>query len=332
MANRKDNNHISLANIIAVIGIVVLAAALFLGYLYSGDNMGISALKALAWVVGFSVLLWFLIKAKSAVNERGKWRIVEVLTLVVYLALAVLSSGTAAKFFNIYASNGDLRKAASADIEALQQTIKQFKSDATSALDVTLDGMENADGNALSADLESYMAEQNLSSFDATSRDIFSEGAGGWRNKINEITLDKKSYDKSWEKALKECSEQIDGWSVLEIPQAVRSMEEISQEIDTTLTALSKGLPFPEINYNSTTFEYEIAKAYSPKEYSTETSFSEKLNDIKPYAPVGIIACVIIHLLILFNYLVAYRSDKMRPTKSSKEANKSAGGIMLKQM
>ncbi|MCR5679915.1 MAG: hypothetical protein K6G08_06885 [Prevotella sp.] len=330
MSKAKDNNHISLANIISVIGIVLLAAALFLGYFYSGDNMGISALKALAWTIGFAVLLWFLIKAKSAINELKKWRVVEIITLVVYLALAVLSSGTAAKFFNIYAANGDLRKAAGDDVEALQQTIKQFKSDANNALSVTLDGMENADGNVLSSELQNFMDEQDLSSFDATSRDFFSEGAGGWRNKINDITLDKKSYDKSWENALKECSEQIDGWSVLEIPQAVRSLEDISEEIDVTLNALSKKLPFPEINYNSTTFEYEISKAYSPKEYSTETSFSEKLNAIKPYAPIGIIACVLIHLLILFNYFVAYRSDKIRPAKSSKEANQAAGGIMLK--
>lgn len=326
---KDKSNRITVANIIAVIGIVVLAAGLFLGYLYSGDNMGISGIKAAGWALGFTFLLWFLIKAKGAVNELGKWRIVEISTLVVYLALAVISSIPMSRFFNIYVANSDLRDAATADIETMNDGIRQFQDDANSALDVTLRGLRNAADNDISVTLSNYLMEQNFDALDGSSINAFANGTGGWRGKIESITLDGQDYVEAWNDELDRCRTTIESWNVLEIPQAVQSLSDVSDEISQTLTDLSAELPFPVIERHAATEEYTIVSRYEPSTYDFAPNVVSKLNGIKATGLVGIVICAFIHLLILFNYLVAYRSDKIRPTRRSNAAG--GQGIMLNQ-
>ena len=80
MATNKSK--ITLADVLAVVGVILLAAAYFLGFLYRGDVLGISILKGVGLGAAFALLLWLLIKAKSARNYLRQWRIVEVVTLL----------------------------------------------------------------------------------------------------------------------------------------------------------------------------------------------------------------------------------------------------------
>ena len=320
---RDTSNRITIANIVAVIGIVLLAAALFLGYFYAGDNMGVSIMKGAAWALGFTFLLWFMIKAKGTQNEIKKWRIVEIAVLVVYLALAVLSSGVISKFFSIYASSGELKEAAAEDIEKIRNDIQLFKDDATTAKDETVRSMTTAMGQDLSQELTDFLLSHRLT-LNTTSIDNFD---ADWTSDIESINLSGYNYDEVWKEELDRCDEKIQGWSVLSVPKAVATLKDLSEQIASTLSEMSETLPFPTITLSEAGI-WEITGQYEAKTYESDLNVDSKLQAIRTYTPVGIAACVIIHLLILFNYFVAFRTDKIRPTRR-KEGDKPADGILL---
>ena len=93
MAKKQQAGRITIANIIAIVGIVLLLVFSFLGRSYmSGGELGFDIVIAVA-ITGFTAfLLWFLIKAKGAENNIDKWKKAELAALVVYIIFAIPAS------------------------------------------------------------------------------------------------------------------------------------------------------------------------------------------------------------------------------------------------
>ena len=92
-----------------------------------------------------------------------------------------------------------------------------------------------------------------------------------------------------------------------------------------SLTAFSKNAPFPEINNESGI--YKIIDERSDKggnAYETKSKVQDMIKDLSPFTVMGIGAMVLIHLLILFNYFMAYRTQRM-----NKKQSENDGGIVL---
>lgn len=88
MANKQSSGRITIANIIAIVGVVLLLVFSFIGHSYmSGGEMGWDIVISVAITAFTAFLLWFLIKAKGAENQLGKWRKIEYATCLPFLHL-----------------------------------------------------------------------------------------------------------------------------------------------------------------------------------------------------------------------------------------------------
>lgn len=310
MAHNK-NNSISLANVIATIGIVLLTVALFLGHFYMGDNVGISIFKSVCWSLAFTFLLWFLIKAKTADEERTKWLVIELLTLAIYLVLAVLSSSKVSKFPTVYLSASEMKATANDDVFKINQVIDLFKSTERQALTNTVIGLENACNGEVSPSLEDFVTANDFE-LSQQSIDIFKEK---WELVIdNVIDSTQTGYAEAWEAELDRCNDLIQGWSVLKIPEAVRTMSSIGEQVSAKLQEVSASLPLPVIHRTDDGI-YDIEKEHETGTYPIDSQFMPSMDRVGSYSIIGIVFCVFLHAMILFNYIVAFRSKKKRPQK-----------------
>ena len=322
MAQNKSNG-ISLANIIATIGIVLLLVFLFLGYFYSGDNLGIAILKAAAWTAGFGILLWLLIKAKTADTDLLKWRIIEGILLFLYIVIAALSSNKVARFATIYASSGELKAAATEDLSLIRQSIQKFQSTENAALTNTITGLELA---AQGESTDQLMEFVDANGFELTPASI-ANFKDKWQDRIENVTDQAQSsfYD-AWEDELERCTEQIQSWSVLKIPEAANAMKGLGPQVSAKLEEVSATLPFPVIHKNEADVS-DIVKNHEPNQYPIATTFAERFSDMSSYSIIGVAICIVLHLMVLFNYIVAYRTKRNRIKRKSIPVND--GGMSI---
>lgn len=323
MAQNKSNG-ISLANIIATFGIVLLLVFLFLGYFYSGDNIGIAILKASAWTAGFGILLWLLIKAKGADTDMTKWRVIEGILLFLYIVIAVLSSNKVARFATIYASSDELKTAATEDISLIRQGIEAFQATENAALTNTFTGLELASQGEASERLMEFV--------DANGFELSPASIGNfkdkWQDRIENITdQTQSSYYDAWDEELERCTEQIQGWSVLKIPEAVATMKDLAPQVTAKLEEISAGLPFPVIHKNEADVS-DIVKDHEASQYPIAATFADRFNNMSSYSIIGIIICIVIHVMILFNYFVTYRTKRNR-IKTNKNIAVNDGGLSI---
>lgn len=308
MAQTKDN-HISIANIFAVIGIVLLHVCIFLGYYYSGDNLGISILKASVWALAFVLLIWLIIKAKTADTDLTKWRIIEGVLVFVYIVVAVFSCPKVSRFVNIYTAADSLKVAATEDITLINDCINTFKQNERHDLTVTVTGLEVAQQGRASEALQAFVEENNFELTDVSISN-FNEK---WDDRIESIIDSTETcYAETWATALDECNNQIQGWSILKIPEAMNSMKTLSTQISAKLTEISATLPFPVIEQDESLVS-DIIEQHEGKDYNISTTFTEKIENISSFSIIGIVLTIVLHLLVLFNYLIVPRTKKVRP-------------------
>ena len=93
MEKKQDSSRITIANIVAMVGIVLLLVFSFIGHSYlSGGELGWDVMISVGITAFTAFLLWFLIKAKGAENQLDKWKIIEYVTLGVYILFAIPAS------------------------------------------------------------------------------------------------------------------------------------------------------------------------------------------------------------------------------------------------
>ena len=311
MAKNKSNG-VSLANVIAVVGIVLLSVFLFLGYFYSGDILGISIMKSAAWAAGFSLLLWLLIKAKTADTDTGKWKVIEGLLLFLYIIVALLSSNKVARFATVYSSSEELKAVATEDISHVRQGIAQFQSTENEALTNTITGLELAAQGESTQELKDFVADNGFELTDASIANFKEK----WQDRIANVTdQDLNSFYDAWDDRLMEYNDMIQGWSVLKMPETANAMRDLGPQVSAKLEEISAGLPFPVI-YKNEDDASEINRQHEGNHYPIVTTFADKFTNMSSYSIVGIALCLALHAMVLFNYLVVSRTKRVNPRKN----------------
>lgn len=305
---KQSSGGVSLANLISIVGLVALGVFLYLGKAYSDGNKGMSLLFAIGLSALFACLLWLMIHAKGVDNDFKKWRFVEYTSLGMYVIVAIFSCSIISHFFSVNSQADALKIAANTDIEEIYTIVKDFHEREKEALNITVVGMRNAvnmrDFSANDRNLKDFFSENSITP-DIESIKTFREL---WESRIEKITREGKNYREVWLKRLDIIKNQVNGWSVMEIPDAIRDIEELG-EIPTTLNLISSSLPFPAIERMGN--GYQIAYQYTGNTYTVTLSFPEKVKNINDFSLIGIILALIIHVLTLFNYVVAYRSSRV---------------------
>lgn len=73
MEKKAKNGKVTIANVIAIVGVVLLMVFTFIGHSFmSGGELGMDIVVSVAITAFIAFLVWFMIKAKGAENELAK--------------------------------------------------------------------------------------------------------------------------------------------------------------------------------------------------------------------------------------------------------------------
>jgi len=325
MASNNEKGKITIANVIAVFGIVLLTALLFLGFLYTGDTPGISILKGCGLGCVFALLLWLMMTAKSKTNleDKGKWLITEYTALALYIALAVLSFQWMTPFVNVYTAKDNIKDAVRNDIEAINTAIDDFKNNERPKMLELCNNLKTAlREERMDASVEGLLCHLlGESSLD----DVYASTIDSSIYELYADSIANVSEANGWDIELSDCEKEIRRWNILRLPQLIKKVSDLSADITEQLNDFAKRIPHYAVHDNPDVHMF-FAEQQSADTYEAEVTtpaMMQKLNS----SPWGYGACVLIHLLILFNYLVTRRSSKIRNLKKNETAMN--GGRML---
>lgn len=324
-SNNESNGKITIANIIAVFGIVMLSALFFLGFLYTGDTLGISILKGVGLGCVFALLLWFMIKAKPKTNleDKGKWMMSEYIALALYIGLAVVSCNWMTQFVNVYAAKNDIKESINKDLETIETVINDFKNN------------ERTKMSELSTDLNTALNEARM---DRSVEDLLCKlldvrnlddvGGSSIDNNIYQPYSDSIadiSEANGWDTELSTCEKEISKWNILRLPKLIERVNNLGSDVTEKLNDFAERIPHYAVHDNPSEHVYH-AEEQSADTYEVEMDTPSMMKNLKT-SPWGYGACALIHFLILFNYLMTRRSNKIRNRKSNETAIQS--GHML---
>lgn len=327
----KKNNGISIANIVAILGLVIFLVLSYLGQSYmSGGSMIWDILKSSGYTAVAAFLIWFLIKAKGAENDLKKWKILEYLVLVIYILYAVVSiqySGVI-HFFNVNDKKEQVKEFAREDIANVNKMYDEYEKFEYEKLDDIVAHLSNMDmyNNYIPNDLQNFIEDKTITIGDMSSINTYRDDI---KKKIDEY----KDYKKISDAEFKTILSQINSWSVLNIPATSQKIEKLSKEIAKRLTENSNNvsdyLPVIMVDdngyYIDGSHKIEFSSEDLNLQYKKAISEPVKLTEFENLSIIGFLSIIGIHLLILFNYIVAYRT-KTLPV--GRKMNKD-GGITL---
>ncbi len=324
--SKQNSNKITVANIVSILGLVAMAVLVYLGYSFSnaeaGGNIGTNILIASACIIITGGLLVVLIHAKGVENNFKGWLIVEIIALCLFIGASFYPSSQIMHYFVIQNQKEDLMELAKEDIENIKGQVELFKSQEAARLGINYDGIKHALGhNKYDETVKTFLEAASISSLGSAE-----EWKGLKAQEINHIELDGRTYDDEINSTIRELTSIIDNWTLFEIPQAAYRIKTESENISRYLSQISENLGFKTIE--STTNEkgqlIYTANESDSNSYEICHSFPEEFEEANGFSIIGLLMVILINLVILFNYLVAYRSRKAR-----KNAKVNIGGTPL---
>lgn len=327
MANKNNSGKLTKANIISIVGLVLLFSFTFLGHSFkSGGEMGWDILVSVAITGLAAFALWFLVKAKGAENQLEKWRIIEISTLVAYIVVVIPLSfcGGVTNFFAANAEKVSCKDKAHNDIAKIDSVFSQYENFEKDALEKTRTGLGNSVGMGMSrsSELVTYM-EHNSIKPTRTSVENFVEIQEG-----NVLGTQYEQYYNQYKAERDAIINTIDSWNVIQIPSQAKLIEDLAVQTSKWLTERSASAKRPLVEYKSQA--YRIIESNQVKQYQVEGGI-ENLEFRKAIMSAGgmnissILFLIIVHVLILLNYFVAYRTFTLGLSKNPN----NDGGITL---
>ena len=327
MAN-NNSGKITIANIIAIVGLVLLLVFSFLGHSYlSGGELGWDIIVSLAVTAFTAFLLWFMIKAKGAERDLGTWRIIEYVTLGIYIVVAIplsLFCGIM-HFFVVNDNKETIKQDAEADLQKIESVFTDYKNFEENAISITGTGLRNATGigQICDASLREFMdanhiqhTRESANNFETIQRNMLIES--GY----------KAIYD-SYTQQQNEIKNSINSWSIVQIPMKAKLIEELATSTEKELNSLAEKAKLPTITYDINSRSYTIGE-YQKKTFAIQGGidsfkFRKALKEADGFSLTAIFIVLLIHILILINYIVAYRTSNLGISKHSIED----GGMTL---
>ena len=272
--------------------------------------------------------LWFLVKAKSAENQLEKWRIIEISTLVAYIVVVIPLSfcGGVTNFFAANADKGSYKDKAHNDIAKIDSVFSQYENFEKNAVLQTGTGLGNSVGMGMSrsSELVTYM-EHNSIKPTQTSVENFVELQKG-----NVLGTQYEQYYKQYKLERDAIINTIDSWNVIQIPSQAKLIEDLAVQTSKWLTERSASAKLPLVKYDSMSRAYTIKLSNQVMQYQVEggienLEFRKTIMSAEGMNMSSILFLIIVHMLILLNYFVAYRTFTLGLTKNPN----NDGGVTL---
>ena len=204
----EKKNGISIANILAMLGLAGLGVLSFFGLFFQSPdgNLTKPVLLAVAIVAGFSLLLIVMVRTKGANDNPDKWRFVEWGALLIYLVAAFFAAKPTLHFFYVVSEKENLQTMAKEEIAGIEQLYKAYD-----------EWKDDALGNAI-GQADNYMANpQYLSDPDDNPLHQYVAGKmvgnpakwGGIQEKVVSLMTDPRIID---------LQKRVSEWEFLKIP------------------------------------------------------------------------------------------------------------------
>ena len=311
--SRNNNGKISIANIIAMIGLAGIGVITFLGLLLhssdAGSTMSILGSIALVAVLGF--LLFMSIKAKGAEENLDIWRYVEWASVLLYVLVAILFSSPFLRFFYVIGEKETMQTQAKKEANAIESLYNYYDHEREKNINDAVEQMKNyfdrGQHKFINNDqLAQYMKKYSISS--SATIDIWAFNARD-KSKLKE------------DAEFKKIKEQIEVWNYMQLSElslklkdkgfsawksVADKIEKMRDESDLIPVIAGGGSqPYSLDGYA----KFELGD--KPK-----AKFSEMLMNANGSTMMGWIIYAVLNLLVLLNYAVAYRSEFVRPRRT----------------
>lgn len=308
----EKNNGISIANILAMLGLAGLGVLSFFGLFFQspGGNLTKPVLLAVAIVAGFALLLIIMVRTKGANDNPDKWRFVEWGALVIYLVAAFFAAKPTLHFFYVVSEKEHLQAMAKEEIAGIEQLYKTYGE----WKDETL-------GNAI-GQADNYMANPQ---YQADSEDnplhhyVTGKMAGNpkkWgsvQDKIISLVADPRIAD---------LQKRVSAWEFLKLPSLasdlVKAEDGAWKRVEDKLKTLKDDdLQLIPVITGGVGEPYALA-GLAEFELPTQMApaFTKALSSGNHSTALGWIIYVVLHLLILLDYLLSRRSSFVGPSKN----------------
>lgn len=319
MATKQTSGRITIANIIAIVGLALLLLFSFLGRSYkSGGELGWDIVISVAITAFTAFLLWFLIKAKGAENHLDNWKKAEFTALAFYIILAIPTSifGGIMHFFVVNNQKEQFQKYAKADLKQITDLVTKYENFENQALTKTQTGLSNATGpNQIWDDALTRFMEQNNISHDRNSAKTFIDLQ---RTKL--VGAGFSTYKNKIETECNEIESVINSWSVMQISSKAKKIDELAKSVGDELSKLSVNAKLPVVVLASSG-RYIIKNNNQYEDFHMDNTFKFKkhLTETTEFSTTALLVVTLIHFMILFNYIVAYRTSTISIGKEFEE-------------
>lgn len=308
---KQKEKSMTIAGFISLLGMVLLSVFTYLGlsFLNPGE-LGMNVLKSLGLVVVLATVLNLLLRAKRAENDLKKWLVAEIVLLVVYIVIAICTFSGVSHFFTIQSQREELKRMAWHDYQLYMDVYDNYEKISKKMIADTKTELESSltDGMNVSKDVVDWRSDNG----------IYSKAAvKGWESNVNELLMGTK-----WEKLKSEFEQRkesnmeiVENWSIIQLPYVVEALVDDTVFVAELNAMLDKSKDkLPIIEYDTYTEEYVCAGVNTAK-VSLDVSklqFADALSKTDSPSFLAIVVFILVHLLILFRYFMAYRTAVVR--------------------
>lgn len=308
---KKNSGNISIANIIALIGLAGIGVITFFGMLlHSSDGTpGGAIIGAVALLAGLCFLLVMSVKAKSTNDNPDKWRYVEWGCLVSYIVVAGLFASPFQRFFYIITEKPAMQAMARQEVNAIKEMRQSYEHQQNIFLTGAVEQIKNYnDSKQISSNYNDELAE-------------YAKGIGSnvdsWEAKAS--VLVKLQPDKE----LSDIAGEIDDWNIMNLASLAAKLEKKDKNAWTSLE--KKIREYGETNKLIPIIAGGGTQPYSFEGYASfdlgtppEPKFVQSLRSTEGSTVLGWVIYIVLNLLVLLNYAVTPRSQFVGPASGKK--------------
>lgn len=304
--SQKKSGNVSIANIIALVGLAGIGVVTFFGMLlHSSDGKPAGAiLGATALVAGLGFLLFMSIKAKGAEDNPDKWRYVEWACLAAYVIVSFVFASPFLRFFYILGEKDSMQAQARQEIKAIKVLYQDYEHQQKKFLNDAVEQIQNYKASGQQKNISDDLAE-------------YVKGIGNnvdaWAAKAS--TIVKLTPDKQ----LSDIEDKIEGWNIMHLSSIATELE--AKDSDAWTMIENKIKKYEEQNKLIPVIGGGGGHPYKLDGYAKfnlgnrpEAKFAQMLRSSDGSTILGWIIFVVLNLLVLLNYAVAQRTGFVGPT------------------
>lgn len=310
---QNKQNGISIANVLALVGLATIGVIVFFGSLLaSPDGKPFVAIAmAVAAIVLLSLTLYLSIHAKGVTKDFGPWRYVEIVSLLAYVGIAVAFSFSFNRFFYInFECKKGLQKQARSEIQQIRTMYNEYESQVTSLIDAASEQLQNYIDSK-----QPLNANQALFDYVYGDEGIH-EDIDGWKEKAVKVTTLPADVE------LKALANRVENWNLLDVPQLAEDLKEKADkawvEVEKYITEYGENQKLIPSISGGGDYGYRLeGLATIDLGDPFDSRFAGMLKKADGATWMGWVVYVLLNLLVLLNYLVAPRSAIVSPRVNS---------------